>query len=171
MTHHHKLYKIDSNGNTRMWWIEYDEEKYRTHSGIAGGKIVVSGWQYPEAKNVGRSNETSIEEQVLAEIEAAYKKKQYQGKYHTSVTAAKSKDALFHECMLADKYDPKKHNKFPYYSQPKLDGIRCLVSKDGMQSRNGKPIISAPHILDALEPFFAQYPDVVLDGGVGAFHR
>jgi DNA ligase-1 len=66
--------------------------------------------------------------------------------------------------MLASKYDPKKHTDFPYYSQPKLDGIRCLVSKDGMQSRNGKPIISAPHILEALEPFFDKYPDVVLDG-------
>jgi DNA ligase-1 len=66
--------------------------------------------------------------------------------------------------MLADKYDAKKHNKFPYYSQPKLDGVRCLVSKDGMQSRNGKPIISAPHIREALEPFFQKYPDVVLDG-------
>jgi DNA ligase-1 len=66
--------------------------------------------------------------------------------------------------MLAAKYDAKKHNKFPYYSQPKLDGVRCLVSKDGMQSRNGKPIISAPHIRGALEPFFQKYPDVVLDG-------
>jgi ATP-dependent DNA ligase len=66
--------------------------------------------------------------------------------------------------MLADKYNPKKHTNFPYYSQPKLDGVRCLVSKDGMQSRNGKPIVSAPHILEALQPFFAKFPDVVLDG-------
>ena len=49
-----KLYKIDTKGKTRVWWMEYDNEKYRTHSGIDDGKIVVSGWQYPEAKNVGR---------------------------------------------------------------------------------------------------------------------
>ena len=161
--HHHKLYKIDTTGKTRIWWIEYDEEKFRTHSGIDGGKIVVSGWQYPTAKNVGRANETTVAEQVLFEVEAEYTKKQNQGKYHPTVSAA-NVGAKFHECMLADKYDPKKHNKFPYYSQPKLDGIRCLISKDGMQSRSGKPIVSCPHILEALDPFFAKYPDVVLDG-------
>lgn len=163
MTHHHKLYKIDTKGNTRVWWIEFDDEKYCTHSGIEGGQIVMSGWKYPEAKNVGRSNETTIEEQVIAEIEAEYKKKQHQGKYHTTKKAT-TKGAKFIECMLAGKYDPKKHNKFPYYSQPKLDGVRCLVSKNGMQSRNGKPIVSAPHIMEALDSFFEKNPDVILDG-------
>lgn len=157
------LYKIDSNGNTRVWWMEYDNTKYRTHSGIAGGKIVVSGWKYPEAKNVGRANETSVKEQVELEVQSQETKKSSQGKYHSSMTLANI-GAKFYECMLASKYDSKKHKNFPYYSQPKLDGIRCLVSKDGMQSRNGKPIVSCPHVLEALEPFFVQYPDVVLDG-------
>lgn len=158
-----KLYKIDSNGNARVWWMEYDNTKYRTHSGIDGGKIVISGWKYPEAKNVGRANETSVKEQVELEVQSQETKKSAQGKYHASKTLANI-GAKFYECMLASKYDPKKHTNFPYYSQPKLDGIRCLVSKYGMQSRNGKPIISAPHILEALEPFFDKYPDVVLDG-------
>lgn len=158
-----KLFKIDSNGNTRVWWIEHDKKKYRTHSGIEGGKIVVSGWQYPVAKNVGRANATTIEEQVIAEVEAKYTEKQYQGKYHANKKHT-SKGAQYIECMLADKYDAKKHNKFPYRAQPKLDGIRCLVSKDGMQSRNGKPIVSAPHIYEELKSFFEHYPDVVLDG-------
>ena len=158
-----RLYKIDSNGNTRVWWMEYDHEKYRTHSGIAGGKIVVSGWQYGIAKNVGRANETTVKEQVLLEVLFEYAKKKNQGKYHTDAKQA-SKGANFHECMLADKYDAKKHNKFPYFSQPKLDGVRCLVSKDGMQSRNGKPIVSAPHIREILEPFFQCHPDAILDG-------
>lgn len=159
-----KLYKIDSKGQTRVWWMEYDAEKYRTHSGIEGGKIVTSGWQYPDAKNVGRANATTVEQQVEAELVAEYTKKRNQGKYHISAHDAKLQGAAFHECMLADKYDAKKHNKFPYYSQPKLDGVRCLVSKDGMQSRNGKPIISAPHVHEELQSFFAKYPDVVLDG-------
>lgn len=163
MTHHHKLYKIDTKGNTRIWWLEYDNEKYRSHSGIMGGKIVSSGWTYPTGKNVGRSNETSVGQQVILEVDAEYVKKQHQGKYHTSLSQADT-GAKFIECMLAGKYDPKKHNKFPYYSQPKLDGVRCLVSKNGMQSRNGKPIVSAPHILEALELFFKAHPDVVLDG-------
>ena len=46
--HNQKLYKIDTTGKTRVWWIESLSDRYRTHSGIDGGKIVVSGWQYPE---------------------------------------------------------------------------------------------------------------------------
>ena len=160
---HQKLYKIDSKQQTRIWWIESHSDRYRTHSGIDGGKIVVSGWQYPDAKNVGRANASTVPEQVRLEVEAEYKKKQNQGKYHTTINGA-VKGAKFIECMLADKYDAKKHNKFPYFSQPKLDGVRCLVSKDGMQSRNGKPIISAPHIREELEPFFQAHPDAILDG-------
>lgn len=163
MTHADKLFKIDSKGKTRVWWMEYDHEKYRAHSGIEDGKTIVSGWQYPEAKNVGRANATTVEEQVLLEVGFEYAKKQHQGKYHSSKEQT-SDGAKFHECMLACKYDPKKHNKFPYYSQPKLDGIRCLVSKDGMQSRQGKPILSAPHILEALQGFFEAYPNAILDG-------
>ena len=158
-----KLYKIDTKGKTRVWWIEYDEEKYRTHAGILDGKIVVSGWQRPTEKNVGRSNATTVAEQVIVEVNAEYEKKQNQGKYHANLSDT-TDGAKFIECMLASKFDPKKHIQFPYFSQPKLDGIRCIVSKAGMQSRQGKPITSCPHIMEALDPFFQAFPDAVLDG-------
>jgi DNA ligase-1 len=45
-----------------------------------------------------------------------------------------------------------------------LDGIRCIVTKDGMFSRNGKPIISAPHIRESLSEVFEVYPDLIFDG-------
>ena len=157
------LYKIDTKGKTRVWWIEYDEERYRTHSGIMDGKLVSSGWQRPTEKNVGRSNATTVAEQVFAEVKAEYEKKQNQGKYHGNLSDADG-GAKFIECMLASKFDPKKHKQYPYFSQPKLDGIRCIVSKAGMQSRQGKPITSCPHIMEALAPFFSAHPDAVLDG-------
>jgi DNA ligase-1 len=161
--HHAKLYKIDTLGRTRVWWIESTDTSYRTHSGLLDGKIVVSGWQHPEEKNVGRANATTVAEQVLSEVESKYENRQYQGKYAPSIDEA-HQGAKFIECMLASKYDAKKHTKFPYWSQPKLDGVRCLVSEDGLQSRNGKPLLSSPHIRDVLENFFAEHPDVVLDG-------
>jgi DNA ligase 1 len=161
--HGQKLYKIDSNSNPRVWWIEYDEEKYRTISGIMGGKLVTSGWQRPTEKNVGRANATTVEEQLIAEVKAEYEKKLNQGKYHFSPSGAE-RGAKFIECMLASKFDDKKHKQYPYFSQPKLDGIRCIVSKAGMQSRQGKPITSCPHIMEALGPFFQAFPDAVLDG-------
>jgi DNA ligase-1 len=72
---------------------------------------------------------------------------------------------LITEPMLAKNYDDYKDElKYPIYSQPKLDGIRCVVKKDGMWSRNGKSIVSAPHVLVALKPFFDKFPDAILDG-------
>jgi ATP-dependent DNA ligase len=48
--------------------------------------------------------------------------------------------------------------------QPKLDGIRCIVKSDGMWTRNGKQIVSAPHIFESLKHHFLANPDLVLDG-------
>lgn len=160
---HPKLYKIDSTGRVRVWWIESNFEAYRTHSGLDGGKIVVSGWQYPTEKNVGKANETSITAQLWAEVKSKYEHQTYQGKYAPTVEEAKQ-GAKFIECMLASKYDEKKHTEFPYWSQPKLDGVRCLVTEAGLQSRNGKPLLSSPHIRTALQPLFDEFPDVVVDG-------
>lgn len=163
MNSREKLYKIDTKGNIRVWWMDYDEERYRACSGILDGSIVESGWQYPTEKNVGKVNATSLSEQVLSEVASKYEARMYQGKYHPSIEEAR-KGAKFIECMLAEKFDPKKTKDYPYYSQPKLDGVRCLVSEDGMQTRNGKAFVSSPHIREALEKFFAEYPDYILDG-------
>jgi DNA ligase 1 len=160
---HPTLFKIDSMGRVRTWFLESTDEAYRTHAGLQDGKIVISGWQRPEEKNVGRANATTVAEQVLAEVASKYERQKWQGKYSESVEEAQ-KGAKFIECMLAAKYDVKKHNKFPYWSQPKLDGIRCLVSDDGMQSRNGKPLLSSPHIRDVLQLIFDEFPFVTLDG-------
>jgi DNA ligase 1 len=158
-----KLYKQDIMGRTRQWWMEYNEEAYRTHSGLIDGAIVVSGWKYPTEKNVGKANGTTVAEQVLAEVESRYTIQQYQGKYAPTIEESKQ-GAKFIECMLASKYDVKKHQNFPYWSQPKLDGIRCLTFEEGMQSRNGKPLLSAPHIREVLQDFFDEFPEYILDG-------
>ena len=67
--------------------------------------------------------------------------------------------------MLAHKFDIKRvdYSK-PVYIQPKLDGVRCLFTKDGAFSRTGKQFKNIAHIELALIPFFKEQPDVVLDG-------
>ena len=59
------------------------------------------------------------------------------------------------------------------YSQPKLDGVRCLIQCDLTKelqvkpiaySRTGKEWKNIDHILTELKPFFKKYPHVVLDG-------
>ena len=67
--------------------------------------------------------------------------------------------------MLAYKFDRSRADwSKPMYIQPKLDGVRCLFTKDGAYSRTGKKFKNIAHIELALIPFFKQQPDVVLDG-------
>ena len=69
------------------------------------------------------------------------------------------------KAMLAHKFDDSRIDfKRPVYIQAKLDGVRCLFTKDGAFSRNGKQFMNLRHIEMALKPFFAEQPDVVLDG-------
>lgn len=154
------LYKKDSKGALRKWGIEQREHQYRTVSGAEGAVLVRSEWTDAQTTNAGRANERDPKEQADFEIAAAYKKKRDEG-YCDTVDAALV--STFREPMLAEKYAPK-HVTFPVYSQPKLDGIRCLARKDGLWSRNGKPIVSCPHIIEALAPFFVRWPSLVLDG-------
>jgi len=72
---------------------------------------------------------------------------------------------MINKPMLAHKFDDKRVNwSQPVYIQPKLDGVRCLFTKDGAYSRAGNKFMNVVHIELALIPFFKQNPDVILDG-------
>ena len=65
--------------------------------------------------------------------------------------------------MLAHKYNPDKF-QYPGYIQPKLDGVRCVFTKDGAFSRTGKQFMNVSHLEYDLHPVFAKYPNLMLDG-------
>ena len=50
------------------------------------------------------------------------------------------------------------------YIQPKLDGVRCLFTKDGAFSRTGKQFMNVQHIENELQQLFNDYPNLILDG-------
>lgn len=50
------------------------------------------------------------------------------------------------------------------FIQPKLDGVRCIFTKDGAYSRTGKKFYNLRHIELRLERFFKAHPNAVLDG-------
>jgi DNA ligase-1 len=113
-------------------------------------------------KNEGKANGTTDNEQALKEAIAKRTKKLESG-YFESITNIDTKQ--YFEPMLAAKWEDYKDKlTYPIYSQAKLDGIRCILTKDGMFSRNGKPIISAPHIFDSVKPLFETNPDLIFDG-------
>jgi len=50
------------------------------------------------------------------------------------------------------------------FIQPKLDGVRCIFTKDGAYSRTGKEFKNVAHIKYDLTDFFSKNPNSVLDG-------
>jgi DNA ligase-1 len=163
-----KLFSRRSDGKLQEWQVEVSGPKFRALSGIKDGEIVVSEWTECKPKNVGRANSTTAEEQAVREAKALWQKKIDKG-YKEKETEVDN--IAFFEPMLAKVYEDyigdviaEFKTKRPVYVQPKLDGIRCIARADGLWSRNGKPLVSVPHIFKALAPFFKENPDAVLDG-------
>jgi DNA ligase-1 len=156
------IYKRTQTGATQEWTIEVVGNKYRTISGQTDGKKITNEWTIVYGKNTGKLNETTDKEQTMKEAVAKRTKKLESGYFENIKHINKTQ---YFEPMLASKWEDSKDKiTYPIFSQPKLDGIRCIVTKDGMFSRNGKPIISAPHIRKSLSEVFDVYPELILDG-------
>ena len=151
------LYKRSTTGKISEWSIEVEGNKFRTISGFTDGLKVTSEWTICEAKSY-----CTAEEQAVKQAKALHKKKIDLGAFEDINDIDKP---VFFKPMLAHDYnDYKEKIKYPVVTQPKLDGVRCIIDIDGMRSRNGKELISAPHIHEALKPLFEKYPDLVFDG-------
>lgn len=156
------LYSRTSTGAVQQWTIEIEGNKYRTTHGQTDGKKQTTEWTVAQPTNVGRSNERDGAAQAEFEARAVWKKRTERGYYEDVADIDKPP---FIEPMLAQKYEDRKDEiVFPIWSQPKLDGIRCICTRQGMFSRNGKKIVSAPHVHASLQRFFKNHPDVILDG-------
>jgi DNA ligase-1 len=156
------IYKATNSGKTQEWTIEVVGNKYRTISGQTDGKKITNEWTVVYGKNEGRANATTDKEQCMKEAIAKRTKKLESGYFEDMKNIYMEQ---YFEPMLAAKWEDYKDKlTYPIYSQAKLDGIRCILTKDGMFSRNGKPIISAPHIFDSVKPLFETNPDLIFDG-------
>ena len=126
----------------RVWtegahiWTEYgtDEgEKNRTC------KLAI-------AKNVGKKNATTAEQQAEREAQAMWQKK-LDRKYRRNRDAAR--ETVFLPMLAHDWTKQKKLPEMPVDTQPKLDGVRCMAywKEDNviLMSRAGKEY-TVPHI-------------------------
>ncbi|RWD47452.1 hypothetical protein [Mesorhizobium sp.] len=148
------IYKLDTQGRLRSWRYEVDGNRWRSISGLVDGAQTATEWTVCTAK----SQET---DQAQARFEAdAERRKKLERQYHPTPDTCDKPN--FFEPMLAKGYKGK--IQFPIASQPKLDGIRCIARAEGLFTRQGKPILSCPHIEAELAPFFVADPDLVLDG-------
>lgn len=168
------LYSLNTNGSIQRWTISVDGYTIAKEYGQIGGKFQSVSDEVKSGKNVGKTNETSREEQAVAEATAQWEKKLKSGYVRSENDAHKNKvDEEFVdggiEPMLAHKWrDHASKILYPAFIQPKLDGIRCLAmlrkGKCTLWSRTRKPINSMPHIIEEIERQFKGQDDVVLDG-------
>ena len=161
-----ELFSRDSTGKIRMWYMQTEGDKYRTTSGTVDGAKTTSEWTVCEPKNVGRSNMTTGEEQADAEVRAEYTKKLKTG-YFRDIDDVDKGTQVFP--MLAQKFKdlkkPLPFGKSGIFSQPKLDGIRCLARDTGNFSRTAEPILTYPDITEVMESLYgAHLESVILDG-------
>ena len=168
-----KLYKTTSSGKTQTWQIVVDGSETFTRFGAIGDSLQTSAREKAVAKNVGKKNETTAEEQALLDATSKWNKKLSAGGYVQKQADATQGAA---DCSitggiwptLAKVYKKDGHKiTFPAYAQPKLDGHRCVAQYDAhgkvtLWSRKRKQITSMPHIIKALEELPVK--DFVLDG-------
>jgi len=160
------LYKRSKSGKVQVWSIETEGNKFRTIEGFVDGVKTTGEWTICKGKNIDSSNETSPEEQAIKEAKAKIVKKQESGYTENidEVDSAKVKIAP----MLAHKWVDYKDEILGEKNiaiQPKLDGIRCIATKDGLFSRNGKQIVAVPHIWEEAKKLLSSLPEgTFLDG-------
>jgi len=111
-----KLYKYTTLGQVQSWQIFTSGNTYWTEEGI--NELTKSDPTVCVGKNIGKTNETSPEEQAKLEAQAKWQKKIDKG-YNEVLT----KEKKFFEPMLAHEYDKYKKLLFtvPTFIQPKFN--------------------------------------------------
>ncbi len=152
------LFGITKNGSTYSWHIYVKDIEGLGHlfieRGLIDGKKHVTTEVINSGKNLGKVNATTPVSQAIFNAESKRNNKLDSG-YDYTVEGSRAKFNDLLKPMLAQSYD--KHKKklvYPCYTQPKLDGIRCLARRRGdvvtLYSRKGKVLDLVPHINEAL---------------------
>ncbi len=156
------LYSRTQTNAVQIWQIIAEGNSYHTISGQIDGVKTTSSPVLCEGKNIGRSNETTAEQQAVLEAESKHTKKLKSGYF---LSLDEIDNFSFVEPMLAQPLAKvKKGLKFPCILQLKYNGGRCIITKNGMFTRTGEKYVSAPHIWEAVSHLFEKCPDLVLDG-------
>jgi ATP-dependent DNA ligase len=128
-----RLIKKDKNGTERFTDIRVEDMKNGTADIVKTTGVVGS-----EKVSVSRTNVKTGYEKALMRAQTMWNNEK------TKCTQILP--------MLANKWeDRQKYITEPFYVQPKLDGVRLLVSNKGCFSRTGKPVHGVDHLADGLK--------------------
>ena len=175
MSHFPTLHGEGVLGKTKVWTISVED---RDASGVIiitrgylDGKMQVSEKVISQGKNIGKKNETTPLQQAVSEARASWIKMKESGyseaiKEEIDNTASVRGKGIVAEVplpMLAHEYHKRgKGFPFPCFTQPKLDGTRCVgIPGRGLFSRLRKTIPHMEHIIAELNRLPV---DLILDG-------
>jgi len=149
-----KIYKRDTKNKIRFLEVKADGADLVQYSGVLNTENVIEHRKTCKGKNIGKSNATTPEQQAISERDAKIKTKLSEG-YFKTVKDAQNEDVILP--MLAKDYKKELHKvdwDGVVYVQPKLDGMRCIATKENgkiiLKSREGKLIETVKHIETAL---------------------
>lgn len=155
------LYKKKNTDKIIKWSIFYDLVSYWTEYGLLDGKMTTPKPTFVYGKNIGKKNETSVDEQIRRDMDSIIKYKIDADGYVEDINDVH---------VVSDKLAPMLANKYNLYNdnmkfiQPKLDGIRCFINIDGNYSRKFNVFSTIQHIEEELNTLFRIYPSITFDG-------
>lgn len=161
------LYKVDSQDSLRFWSVWTEGNEVVQEYGVVGGKPIQNRKEC-EAKNVGKKNERTPEEQAESEAQSKIDKKLDKAYFETKEEAENSRILLPMKAKTFDDHKDKIDWSGDVFAQKKLDGMRCLAHINGndinLVSRQGKEIENMEHIKKGLSPLLQEFDDFVFDG-------
>ena len=125
------LYKRSVSGKVSTWYVDIENNKFRTVSGFDDGEKVTSAWTECDAKNIGKKNATTAEQQALAEAQAMHRKRIELGSFED---INKIDEPVYFKPMLAKEYNKEKW---------KTDKEKRKASVKEYYKRNPKKLESA----------------------------
>lgn len=136
--------------------------------GYVDGKMQTDRRNVKTGKNIGKKNETTVQEQTIFDATSKWNKKK-DSNYTENTNGVPSADEMSLLPMLAQKFKEKKHKiNYPCLVQPKLDGLRGFVQAKGdvkITSRKYKPYDAVSHLHAELKELFSGI-DVPIDGEI-----
>jgi len=143
------LFGLDKKGGHKQWKCWTEGDKLFVQHGKVGG-LQQTKEEVIKGKNIGRSNQTTPEDQAVFEMNSRANKQIDKG-YRYSM---EDLGELPISAMLANDYNKTaKRVVWPVYTSRKLDGVRTLAFKENgkvrLQSRGGKDY-NVEHIQNSL---------------------
>ncbi len=136
--------------------------------GYVDGKKQIDRRNVKTGKNIGKKNETTVQEQTIFDAKSKWNKKK-DSNYTENTDGVPSADEMSLLPMLARKFKDAKHKiKYPCLVQPKLDGLRGFAQVNGdvkITSRKFKPYDAVSHLHAELKELFGEL-DVPVDGEI-----